>query len=30
VPLLVTHFAPEKALAKANQEGIILVQSFEW
>ncbi len=30
VPLLVAHHAPEKALARAKQEGIILVQSFEW
>jgi hypothetical protein len=30
VPLLVAHFAPEKALAKAKQEGIILAPSFEW
>lgn len=29
-PLLVTHFAHPKLLAQAEQEGIIVVQSFEW
>jgi multidrug efflux pump subunit AcrA (membrane-fusion protein) len=30
VPLIVTHFAYPKLLAQAEQEGIIVVQSFEW
>jgi hypothetical protein len=30
VPLIVTHFAHPKLLAQAEQEGIIVVQSFEW
>ena len=29
-PLLVTHFAHPRLLAQAEQEGIIVVQSFEW
>jgi multidrug efflux pump subunit AcrA (membrane-fusion protein) len=30
VPLLVTHFAREKMLERAQTKGIIVVQSFEW
>lgn len=30
VPLLVTHFAPEKVRRKAAEAGVIVVQSFEW
>jgi len=30
VPLIVTHFVYPKLLAQAEQEGIIVVQSFEW
>ena len=30
VPLIVTHFAHPKLLAQDEQEGIIVVQSFEW
>lgn len=30
VPLMITHFASPKALAKAKEEDIIIVQSFEW
>ncbi len=29
-PLIVTHFAHPKRLAQAEQEGITVVQSFEW
>lgn len=30
VPLLVSNFASEKTLARAKQEGILVVQTFEW
>ncbi|MGH9428471.1 MAG: hypothetical protein ACRD2L_19465, partial [Terriglobia bacterium] len=30
LPLIVAHFAPEKALARAEHEGVIVAQSFEW
>lgn len=30
VPLLVAHFAPEKVRQRAEKEGVIVVQSFEW
>ncbi len=30
VPLMITHFASPKALAKSKEEDIIVVQSFEW
>ncbi|MEP7340001.1 MAG: hypothetical protein ABI977_19840 [Acidobacteriota bacterium] len=30
VPVIITHFAPEKAMARAEQEGVVVVQSFEW
>jgi chromosome segregation ATPase len=29
-PLIVAHFAPEKIRQRAEQDGIIIVQSFEW
>jgi hypothetical protein len=30
VPLLVTHFAGPDLLEQARQQGIVVVQSFEW
>ena len=30
VPLIVTHYARPRVLEKAEEEGIIIVQSFEW
>ena len=30
VPMLITHFATPRFLQKANEKGIIVVQSFEW
>ncbi len=30
VPLLIAHFAPENVKARAEREGVIIVQSFEW
>ncbi len=30
LPVMITHFAPGKALARASQEGVVVVQSFEW
>ena len=30
VPLLVTHFARQKMLTQAEEQGVIVVQSFEW
>ncbi len=30
VPLLITHFARPKILEKAQQKGVLIVQSFQW
>ncbi len=30
VPLLITHFAHPQILRKANEQGILVIQSFEW
>jgi len=30
VPLLITHFARPEILRKANEQGILVIQSFEW
>ncbi|MEW6103407.1 MAG: hypothetical protein AB1630_06280 [bacterium] len=30
VRILLTHYAPSKIIQKAKEEGIILIQSFEW
>ncbi len=30
VPVMVVHFAREKELKRAEQEGVIVIQSFEW
>ena len=30
VPLLVTHFARPDLLDQARQQGVVVVQSFEW
>ncbi len=30
LPLIVAHFAPEKVMVRAEREGVIVAQSFEW
>ncbi len=30
VPLLITHFAHPQIFRKANEQGILVIQSFEW
>jgi len=30
VPVVITHYARPQALERADEEGIIVVQSFEW
>ncbi len=30
VPLIITHFAHPDILKKAREQGVLIVQSFEW